>query len=938
MGSVLDTESEIVRAELIGRSVERTRIAGVIERARHGRGGALVLRGEPGIGKTSLVMNTIDRTSDFETVLVRGFESEVELAGAGIGELMSALRAHVDRLPRAQAEALRSVHRSGTTQVDSPYVIFSAVQSLLTAAAEVRPLLVVADDFHWLDPLSRDALAFVGRRLGDDALALLLTVRSHEPGVGDMFGGLAVADITRLSVAESRRVVTAAAVDVDVDVAPGVADELARASGGNPLVGRELVASLTAAQLRGDSQLPDPLAADRALQALLSSRVDRLEPATRVVLLVAALSADAHFAAVGRAVAAVEGLSGTTAGLEPAVAAGLVRVEQGRVEFSHPLLRTAIVEASDPLLRRLVYQALAATAEPEMQIFYQAEVADRPDAVIASGLVAAATRARQAAGHVTAARRMLRAAELTPPGRLRTERMLGGMLDARLSGRLDLVRTCIQRVYAESEDPLHRADAEAEYARALMWAGSIDQATPLFMAALSRVRGVDDRRAVGVLLELVALHTMAARPDVAIRHAVEAAGLASVADIRASQPFWSNLAYGKILDGDIAGGVRLLDEAHHDLFRPDGVDRLGPLGFVGQSYIWAERFGTAGEILDRVIDTARRTGAATALPNAMAMRSHLAWSTGTWTLGAADAAEAARLARDMGHIGVQSFALACLGLILAGRGDRAALSTMAEAERVGLAGGVNCIAVYADAARGLLALAEGDVVAAVEHLDDVATAVDPMGLVSPLTVPWRADHIEALVRSGQRGRALARLAELDGVAERTGLVWPAAVAQRCRGLLSSGDESDHHFAAAMALHERIEMPFERARTALCWAGKVRRRRHPGAVRRHLLAALGTFERLRARPWADQARAALAVIGAAAPEAAAVVPGLDDLSAQELQVVLAAARGMSNPEIAGSLFLARKTIEHHLSLAYRKLRVRSRTELAALIARATAENP
>lgn len=515
--------------------------------------------------------------------------------------------------------------------------------------------------------------------------------------------------------------------------------------------------------------------------------------------------------------------------------------------------------------------------------------------------------------------------------------MLGGMVDARLSGRLDLVRTWVRRVHAESEDPLHRADAEVEYARALMWSGSVDRARPLFMAALQRLTGIDPDRAVGVLLELIVLSSMAARPGDGVRHAAAATALLSPAEIRARQPLWPCVGFAKVLAGDIAGGLRDLDDGRPELFPPDTVQGLGSLGFVGQSYLWSERFAAAGELLDRAIETARDAGAASALPHGMAVRAELGWWTGSWTLGAADAAEAARLARDLGSVGVEAYALSRLGLFLASRGDRAALETVATAERLGLPLGVNCIAVNAGACRGLLALAEGDVTAAAAHLDNVSALVAGSGLGSPLTVPWQADRTEALVRSGQRDRALLQLAELDAVAARTGLVWPAAVAARCRGLLSSGDESDRHFTAAMAWHERVEMPFERARTALCWAGKVRRRRHPVAVRRHLLAALNTFERLRARPWADQARAALAVVGAAAPEAVPAVPGLDDLSAQELQVVLAAARGMSNPEIAGSLFLSRKTIEHHLSLAYRKLGVRSRTELAALIARVTAEN-
>jgi DNA-binding CsgD family transcriptional regulator len=909
--------------------VERARIVELIRLAQAGRGGALVVRGDPGIGKTALVLDAVERAADCRAVVIRGVESEVELACSGLAELIGTFADSVELLPESQAAILRAV----LGLVDQPpatssYAICAAVHSLLTLVAEKHPLLIVVDDAHWLDPASRDALLFAGRRLAEHPALFLTTVRTHEPGTEECLGTLPLMDLGRLTTAESRILLAALTGEVGID--PRVAAELVTAADGNPLAVRELVAALSTAQLRGQSPLPEPSAGGRALLGLMAGRVARLDPAIRHSLLVAALCTDADPTTVDRAVLAG---GGATNWLEHGEAAGLVRLDGGRVEFSHPLLRSAIVDVASPTARAAAFTTLAATADPKVKVLYQAACTQTPDETVAAGLDHAADRARHAGGHLTAARTLVRAAELSEPGELRARRLLNAAVDARVAGRQDLAETWARAAYgATAREPV-RAAARAEYARAAMWAGRIADARAVFTDAAPRVEPVDPVQAAAILLDWALLEVMGARPQDAARAVDRATRLLTVDEMRTCRLRWPIVPYVMILGGEVAAGLDILDRSVLDLTPRDDLLALPPLCHAAQSYTWAERFDKAGGLLDWIIDAARAAGAACALPNALAHRCEFGFWTGSWTLAAADAAESIRLARELGQAGAEAFALVRLAWIQASRGDAATPATAAAAIDIGRPGGVDCIPVDAAAIRGRYELGRSDYGAAARWLDQVAAYVDEFTLENPLTVPWAADHVEALARTDRRAEALRRLTDLDRKVAGTGLAWPAAVAARCRGILATGAAADEHFAEAIHHHDRTDVAFDRARTQLCWGSSLlrRRRRQPARARHHLTEALDIFERLRATSWIDQARAALTLAGAPIGDAPRA-PGLDDLTAQELQVSLAVVKGLSNPEIAAALFLSRKSVERHLSTVYRKLGLRSRTELVAYVSR------
>lgn len=239
------------------------------------------------------------------------------------------------------------------------------------------------------------------------------------------------------------------------------------------------------------------------------------------------------------------------------------------------------------------------------------------------------------------------------------------------------------------------------------------------------------------------------------------------------------------------------------------------------------------------------------------------------------------------------------------------------------------MAAYVAAVQCLDHLGSGDVAAAAERGREVREIVEGFGMLDPSVIQWRGDFIEALVKSSHEDEARTELETFAEQAERTGRPWPNAAVARCRGLLAPDDAIDAAFEAALAWHARGADPFERARTELSYGERLRRARRPADARAHLRAAVETFERLGAEPWACRARAELRASGGATRAAQNAVTR--ELTAQELEVALLVGRGATNREAAATLFLSPKTVEAHLSRIYRKIGVRSRTELAATMA-------
>jgi DNA-binding CsgD family transcriptional regulator len=335
------------------------------------------------------------------------------------------------------------------------------------------------------------------------------------------------------------------------------------------------------------------------------------------------------------------------------------------------------------------------------------------------------------------------------------------------------------------------------------------------------------------------------------------------------------------------------------------------------------------------LDAARRLGSPTILTFALAISAEIGWWSGQWTTAYADATEAAQWATENGQPGLLAYGLSMLARIEAARGERELCEARIEtAQREVEPRGVGCVPIYGYSL-GLAALGAGELYEAAGRLQQAWEVASRQGINNPNVFPIAGDLAEALARAGEFNRCTQVLNWLDERAQATGLAYPRAAACRAQGILATDpDEAQRLFAASLAALEGVDsVPFEQGRTLLCSGEALRRIRRPADARVPLNRALGIFDALGARPWAARARAELAASGLKHRRLTMVAAGsngLAELSPQELQVARIAARGQSNVEVAAALFVSRKTVEAHLTRVYRKLGIRSRTQLARML--------
>ena len=380
------------------------------------------------------------------------------------------------------------------------------------------------------------------------------------------------------------------------------------------------------------------------------------------------------------------------------------------------------------------------------------------------------------------------------------------------------------------------------------------------------------------------------------------------------------------------------DEARQHVGRVDPVARreapwaLHHLALLGQGQVWLEQYREARPVLGSVLDTALRADVPSVLAPAYTARCELEWWTGHWSSAAEDGHAALRWAEELRHTASVAHALAALGRLDAARGDVVACRRrMHQLRREAGQCGTDCFAVHIPSVLGLSALGAGDHRVAAQHLEQAWQAARDSNLGGTDVVPFSGDLAEALIRAAEPVRAREALEWLNERAVATGLGYPMAAAARCHGLLAVDlDTAVEAFGRASALYRRCPMPFERARTLLCEGETLRRLRRPSAARQPLREALTCFEALGARSWTARAEVELAATGDRAA-AGKDRPGGLTLTPQESQIACSVARGRKNAEVAAALFVSRKTVEAHLTSIYRKLGVRSRTELVRLLA-------
>ncbi|MEA2428736.1 MAG: hypothetical protein QOF37_2364 [Thermoleophilaceae bacterium] len=915
------------RPRLIGRDAECARLDELIAGAASGSGGALRVHGEAGVGKSALLDRVRHSAGSFEVIATVGVEAESELPFAALADVLSPFDRYSRELPGPQSAALRSALRLANEAATDRFAVYAGARGVLERAARERPVLVLVDDAQWIDAASREALLFVARRADETGLAVIFANRD---GVGADLGDAGLADMALTGLPER------AGVELIASAAPAVTPRVARqlqiATAGNPLALVEIATRLTPEQAAGREPLADPLPVGPRIAGLFAEPVRRLPEETRQALLVAAASETGRMDIILPAL--------REAGIPPdalrrAELERLVEIGSGTLAFRHPLVRSAVYHAAPAETRRSAHRALAHAAREDTladhRAWHLAAAAEAPDESVAAQLERVAERAERSGGTAVVARALEAAAHLTPAPGERMRRLALAAEASILTGDTRHAHALLDEAAENTDDRRALAHVERLRARSDILIGVPQSAHDRLLRAAEPWVADDPGLASELLSEAVVADMAQGGRDQYIRTAERALEAARRAGPQAEPLPGVLLAMGLVAGGDTAPGVDLLDRYSVIAQSPD-VWRAAPeiVGMVGLTWIWLERFAEAEALLTAVTANARRDGAMRELAFPLAVLAELNFRLGRWPLASAMGEEAVRLAEDLGGGAILANNVAYLARFQAAHGRSEAARASAErALALCQAHNLQAIAPHALCGLGVVGLATRDYDGAVRSL----TAIDELDAFShePGLTVWEPDLIEALVRSGDRARAEQRLEEYQADVVATGRPRGRAMAGRLRGLVGGDGQLDDAFGEALHWHDQTQFPFEEARTRLAYGERLRRARRRADAREQLGAALTTFEQLGAAQFAEQARGELRAAGVRDE----VTTGGDPwalLTVQEARVAEAILGGATYREAAELMFLSPRTVEHHLRQVYRKLGVRSRSELPLRLTR------
>jgi DNA-binding CsgD family transcriptional regulator/tetratricopeptide (TPR) repeat protein len=902
-----------VGAPLIGRAGELGVLEDLLDGVEH-EGRALVVLGDPGIGKSALVAEAARRAAARDMTVLRatGVQSEACLPFAGLHQLLRPLRARVERLPARQRDALRvALGRAGDEPPDDPYLVALATLDLLSDSAAEAPLLVVAEDAHWLDPSTAGVLAFVARRLASDPIVLLLSARPGWDGPLDG-AGLAVLPLGGLDDDDAVELLAAHAPDLASPMRRRVLD----LAGGNPLALIELPATSTA--LTEAALPPTWLPLTARLEQAFAARADALDATSRALLLVAALNDGDALAEILAAAGLVVGAAMTVDHVAPAAAAMLVGVDDGRLRFRHPLVRSAIPQAASASQRQAAHTALAQvlTGEPDRRLWHRTAATTTPDAELAGELDAAARRARRFGEASVAVAAYQRAAQLSESPALRGARLLDAAEGAFDMGRNDVVL----RLLAEAElldlGPLGRA--RLAWQRELLdggsWSGAAKVTSSIGVIDLMRSGGHVDL-ALRSLLTL-ALRAWWATPDRESRELILGA-----ADRMPVPPHDPLLLAVNAMAAPVDRASAVMGRVAQ--LGPDEVQDPETLQFLGLTLSILGAMDDSSRVLARSIEGLRSQGRLQLLAQTLVSRAWCDLVRGDWSAALAASGEAERLSRELARPSLTAAARAATAVLVAVRGDQDhATSIAAEVESFALPLGARPILAFAQLARACAALATARYGDGYVHLHHLFDPGDPAHhpFVTHLAV---VDVAEAAAGCDRQADARALLAPLETQAARTPSPLLHSGLRGARALLAGDTDAEPLFEAALAT-EPGPSPFMRARLLLAHGTWLRRQRRAADSRPSLRAARNAFDALGADAWGDRARHELRASG---EQSHPRPPAADDgLTAQELQVAQLAAQGLTNREIGERLYLSHRTVGAHLYHAFPKLGITTRSQL------------
>ena len=902
---------------LVGRSAEEATIDHLLADAREGRSGVLVLRGEAGIGKSALLEHAAAQADGMRVLRAVGVESESELAFAALHQILRPVLDRIEHLPEPQAAALRSAFALSSETVDDRFRVSLAVLGILAELAEEGPLLCLVDDAQWLDQASADALLFAARRLEAEPVALLLGVRDDTarpfpaPGLDEL-------RLAPLEAAPARELIAAR---VGTSAAPEVVEWVLENANGNALALVELPAGLTAGQLSGREPLARTVPQATSVEEAYLERVARLPPPVRRLLVVAAAEETGDRATIALA---ADRLGLDAGGLVQAEEVGIVRVELDRIEFRHPLMRSAVYRSAPFAERERAHAALAealsGAAEADRRAWHRAAATVGRDDKVAAELEATAERARSRGGHAAAATALERAVELTTDDREQGRLLVAAASAASMAGRDEHAAELAGRATALVEHPLLRSEIARVLGVGEMQRGTTSEAHRITLAAARETAGSAPEKAVELMFHAAISAALGG----------DLQGLRAVFDLAAeiapkvTDPVWTQLVrlmvgIGAVQGGDAERGAQLIQDA---LAETEDMTDPRQLVWSGNGALNVGDDARADALYARAASLARAAGSLGVLTYALASRAPALFWRSRFDEAAIAATEAVRLGREIGALNLVPHPLAILAAVAAVRGREAEARELAE-EALGLssAHGLGLVAASATWTLGLLDLVRGRPEAR-ERLSSLREGHPGSGhpLYTVLSIP---DRIEADVRAGRPDEALRELPMYETWALHSGAPWARARLACCRALLAAGDEATARFDEAVSLDD-ASRPLEAARIRLLYGEHLRRGRRRTEAREQLRAALAAFERLGAVFWADRARSELRATGETARKRDPST--LSDLTPQELQIARLVSDGGSNKEVAAQLFLSPRTVEYHLRKVFMKLGIASRADL------------
>lgn len=908
---------------LIDRVQEQEQLTALLDDAGEGKSGAIVLRGEPGIGKTALLNMVTERAAgrQMKVASVSGAEAEAPLGYAALHGLLRLFPGSVDRLPSAQRDALRFTLGLVSGPPPDRFLVGLGLLTLLAGAATDAPLVTVIDDAQWLDPESGTVLAFAARRLQAEGVVMLFAARDVDEDQR-WLTGLPELKISRLWGSDAARLLSLATSGL---VSPDVETRLLGEAAGNPLALVEVARQLTPQQLAGVDVLPDPMPAGGSLYELFARRLGGLSHSARLLLAAAASEPIATTRLVSSVAQRLGARLGDVVGLDSLVSFGDV------VQFSHPLIRSAAYY-SVPLPERLrIHRELARELDsPEHAdrvVWHLAMATLGRDEDVASRLEQAAYRIRARGGYAATTALLRRAAELSGDEQRRTGRLLAASEAALTAARPDQARAMLaearSRLTGEDQEALAlRLSGEAAFA-----VGATDDAARQLLAAAKALLRVDPPLARQTLLRgLIAAQfgTTAVFEEVRSFAATIAESDLSPGD----RPTAADLFLFGFLHrfaGDAGGAARLLREAASELGRSERADALlvaiPPIvpGIAGTELIDES---VAFNAANAYAEFARRAGALTVLPNALVILARVYIIRGRFEDTEDALTEASQLARATGAPGTPDFAASQRVFLHCWRGEEAeALALAAELQAAGMrpTAGADLVAGHL----ALLDLSKGRYQDAFERLEPIARE-DRLSL-GTMMVP---DFIEAAVRSGRFTEAVPALDRLAARATAGAARLGLGRLARCRAFLAGDDEAEEHYRTSVELLTDVNAPTELARSYLVLGEWLRRRRRRQDARTELQTAYDMFAAMGANAFAERAWVELSATGKSARKR--TVETATDLTPQEKQVASLVASGNTNSEVAAKLFISPATVEYHLRKIYAKLGVSSRTQMARKI--------